>query len=45
MPSRIERYAIDKSNPFNVIYFVNKDERSINQHDYANGVRIVRKAY
>lgn len=31
--------------PVNAIYFVDENERPINQQDYANGVRIGRKAY
>ena len=31
--------------PVNAIYFVDENERPINQQDYANGIRVGRKAY
>lgn len=31
--------------PVNTIYFVDENERPINQQDYANGIRVGRKAY
>ena len=51
--SRIERGATDpakilkhpQKGCINAIYFVDENERPINQQDYANGIRVGRKAY
>ena len=44
---RIKNYNNGYKNqtPVNAIYFVDENERPINQQDYANGVRIGRKTY
>ena len=51
--SRMERGATDpakilkhpQKGCINAIYFVDENERPINQQDYANGIRVGRKAY
>lgn len=44
-PADILRKPIRKGSTINAIYFVDENERPINQQDYANGVRVGRKAY
>lgn len=44
-PADILKKPIRKGSIINAIYFVDENERPINQQDYADGIRVGRKAY